>query len=236
MYQTFARAGAFTRLAAPRRMGPRGMVNPEVKGCDMLLTQAGGIVATTGTNANSVLLNGLQAGTGSFNRIGRKVHLKTLRLKGCVEFASTPSAVGAESSNFLRMVVVWDQQPSGGTIPTWDTVFGITDQNGNESSTILSPLRYDNMDRFKVLKDKVIDYQVQPSSPVSTAVITEQVPFDEFVSLGNREVVYASTSNPTTLADISTGGLYVYFRAHVNTGTQGAAVPAVSIARLRYTD
>jgi len=236
MYNTFARAGAFSRSAVARRSVPRGMVNRDVKGCDVLLTQALGIVSTTGTNANAVLLNGIQAGTGSFNRVGRKAHLKSLRLKGTVEFVSTPSATGSEGSNFLRMVVVWDQQPSGGTIPTWDTIFGITDQAGTESSTIMSPLRYDNMDRFKVLKDKTIDYQVQPSTPVTTAQITEQVPFDEFVSLGNREVVFASTSNPTTIADISTGGLYVYFRAFNAITSNSASVNAMSVARLRYTD
>jgi len=209
----------------------------ELKGVDVALTQALGVINTTTTNANCVLLNAIAPGSGSFNRIGRKAHLKSLRLKGTVEFVSTPSAAGIIVGNWLRMVVVWDQQPSSGSIPTWETVFGITDQAGTESSTTLAPLRYDNMDRFKVLKDCIIDYSVQPSTPVSTALVTEQVTFDEFIPLGGRECVYSGQSATCTIADISTGALYVYFRANTNTaGANQAALGAQSLARLRYTD
>jgi len=209
----------------------------EVKGVDVALTQALGVINTTTTNANCVLLNAIAPGSGSFNRIGRKAHLKSLRLKGSVEFVSTPSAAGIIVGNWMRMVVVWDQQPSSGTIPTWDVIFGLTDQAGTETSTTLAPLRYDNMDRFKVLCDKIIDYQVQPSTPVSTALVTEQITFDEFISLGNRECVFSGQSATCTIADISTGGLYVYFRANTNTaGANQCAVAAQSFARLRYSD
>lgn len=208
----------------------------ELKGCDILLTQASPIITTTGTNANALVLNCIQPGSGSWNRIGRKIMLKSIRLRGTVAFSSTPSAAGVENGNWVRMVVVWDQQPSGAAIPTWETIFGITDQAGTESSTIMSPVRYDNTDRFKVLRDKIIDYQLQPSTPVSTASISEQVTFDEYFQLGNREVVYSGQSNPCTIADISTGALYVYFRAFTSDTTQAASVSSVSYARLRYSD
>jgi len=214
----------------------RSRAKTEVKGVDILLTQAAPIITTTGTNANALVLNCIQPGSGSWNRIGRKVHLKSLRMKGSVAFTSTPSAAGAENGNFVRIVVVWDQQPSGAAVPTWDTIFGITDQTGTESSTIMSPPRYDNMDRFTVLKDFTVDYQMQPSTPVSTAAVVEYVPFDCFISLAGREVVFSGQSNPCTIADISTGALYVYFRAITADASQTAQVPATSVARLRYSD
>lgn len=236
MYNTFARAGAFARPTAPRRTAARGMVNQEVKGVDIALTQAPAIITTTTTNANSILLNGIAPGTGSFNRVGRKVVLKTLRLKGAALITQTPSAAGAISPGSLRMVVVWDQQPSGGTIPTWDVIFGITAQDGTESSTVLAPLRYDNMDRFTVLKDKIIDFDSVPGNVVSTASVSTLKSFDEYISLKNRTSVYSGQSAPCTIADISTGGLYVYFRAQNSDGTVALSIDADSFARLRYTD
>jgi len=234
LYNTFARAGAFARPAAHRRTGPRGMVNTEVKGCDVLLTQAS-IITTTNTNANVVLLNGIQQGTGSFNRVGRKLLMKTLRLRGTAVYTSTPSATGVVNGNVMRMVVVYDKQPSAGSIPTWDTIFGITDQQAGETSTVMAPLRYDNMDRFQVLRDKLYEFDVDPAGVVSTGTITQQVVIDEFVTI-NKSVVYATSSNPSTLADISSGGLYVYFRALTQDATSNVTVPATAFARLRYTD
>jgi len=234
--QLLARAAAY-RAARPQYSAPRSFHSPGgLKGTDILLTQAAPIVTTTGTNANIMLLNGIAPGNGSYNRIGRKVSLKSLRLKGAVEFSSIPSATGVEVGNFVRMVVVWDRQP-GGVIPTWDTVFGYTLQDATEASTIMAPLRYDNMSRFTVIKDKIIDYSVQPSSPVSTAAITEQVDFDEYINLGGKVTTYSGQSAPTTIADIATGALYVMWRAYSNNvGQASAAVSAISVARLRYLD
>jgi len=213
-----------------------GRQTGELKGCDILLTQAAPIINTTGSNANIMLLNGIAPGTASYNRVGRKLTFKSLRLKGCVEFTSTPSATGVQFGNFVRMVVVWDKQPTG-TIPTWETVFGYTLENASEASTILAPVRYDNMSRFSVLKDTVIEYDVQPSSPVSTASVTEQVPFDCYVNLGNKVTTYGGQNVPTTIADIATGALYVMWRAHINNaGQQVASVSNVSVGRVRYVD
>jgi len=208
----------------------------EVKGVDVALTQAAPIIITTTTNANATLLNAIAPGSGSFNRIGRKAHLKSLRLKGACVLASTPSAAGVVTGNMLRMVVVWDQQPSSGTIPTWDVIFGLTDQAGTESSTVLAPLRYDNMDRFTVLRDSMVEFETQPAGVVSTGTVTQYKHFDEFIPLKGREVVYSGQSATCTLADISTGGLYIYFRAQVNDATSALSIDADSFARLRYTD
>jgi len=208
----------------------------ELKGVDTTLT-LNPIISTTTTNASSFLLNAIAPGSGSFNRIGRKAHLKSLRLKGSIVFTAVASATGVNFGNWVRMVIVWDKQPNSGTIPTWDSIFGVTDQAGVETSTILSPLKYDNMNRFQILKEKLIDYDVQAASPVSTGSTSELVLFDEYIPLGNRETLYSGQSATCTTADISSGALYVYFRAYTNTpGANVAQVDATSIARLRYVD
>jgi len=136
--------------------------------------------------------------------------------------------------------VVWDKQPSGAAIPAFDTVFGKTDQNGTEQTNFLDPVRYDNMDRFSVLRDCVMDAKPQVEVPTTAGTLPGaivRVPFDEFITLKNRECVFLGQSTPMTIADISTGAIYVYFRSAVaNNDTSDWSIDATSFARLRYVD
>lgn len=211
----------------------------EKKGVDTPLTVAA-IVATTNTNDDCQVLNLIQQGAGSWNRIGRKVNLLSVRLRGTARYVSAVAVTSGDlNANTMRMVVVWDKQPSGAAIPTFDTVFGLTSQTGAETSTFLAPVRYDNMDRFSVLRDIVIPMnpQLWNNEGGSTDASRQDFAFDEFIKLGGREVVYASQTDPLTIADISTGALYVYFRADAQVaGINEIAIDADSFARLRYTD
>ena len=234
MYNTFARAGAFARAPMARRSTPRGMVNASTKGVDVSLSSA--IVNTTNSNASAILVNAIAPGSASFNRVGRKVTLETLRVKGGIEFTMTPSAAGAVSGNAVRMVVVWDQQPNSGSIPTWDTIFGTTDQGGSENSNVNAPLRYDNMDRFRVLKETNIAQDTIPANVVTTGVLKQYKVVDEYISLGKRSSIYSGQSATCTTADISTGALYVYFRCQTSDATSSAIVDSDTFARLRYKD
>jgi len=236
MYQTFSRAGVFARPTARRAIGMMSRRNAlEMKGVDTNLSLTP-IINTSTTNGSSFLLNAIAPGSGSFNRIGRKASLKTLRIKGGFTFVMTPSANGSVQENSVRMVIIWDKQPNSGAIPTWDLIFGSTDQAGTETSTVLSPLRYDNMDRFQVLRDKSFDVPTIAGNVVSTAQIGQFVSVDEFLSLKGRETTYSGQSATCTTADISTGALYVYFRAQNNAATATVNVDADTIARLRYLD
>jgi len=224
-------ASGYHHVAASRRIG-------EVKGLDTDLEQVLGVVATTNTNANAVVLNLIQAGTGSWNRVGRKVNLKSVRLVGVARTTVTPAVTtGSNVANFVRMVVVWDKQPSGGAIPAFDNIFGITAQDGTESCPdILCPPKYDNQDRYRVMRDKVME--MTPAAFAATGTVPSAgllCTFDEYIKLNNAEVVFQGQSSPMTIADVSSGALYVYFRSYNN---QAAVAQAQidAIARLRYID
>lgn len=219
-------------LAAVRRAA-------EKKGMDTSLSSAS-VVATTNTNDNCIVLNLIQQGAGSWNRIGRKVTLNSVRLRGTARLLSAPTAVtGNLLDNTLRMVVVWDKQPSGAAIPTFDTVFGLTDQSGTESTTYLSPVKYDNMDRFSVLRDTIIDCGIKLFNGAGLTENTTRYDylFDEYIPLNGKETTFLGQSVPMTIADISSGALYVYFRAEFNAaGTSAISIDGDAFARLRYTD
>jgi len=217
--------------AAVRRVG-------EKKGVDTVLTLSP-ILSTTNTNGSSFVLNLVQQGAGSWNRVGRKINLQSVRLRGTLTVTYTAVvATGQTFGNVVRMVLVWDKQPSGAAIPTFDTIFGKTDQTGAEATTFLDPVKYDNMDRFSVLRDCVYAASADQMLSAGTGPTAQSnLQFDEFVKLGNREVVFSGQSAPMTIADISTGALYVYFRVETNSATFTTVdVDAQSFARLRYVD
>jgi len=208
----------------------------EIKGMDTDISLTP-IVSTTNTNDCAFCLNLIQSGAASWNRVGRKTHLRSLRIVGSLLFNSQPTGTGGAIDNYVRMVVVWDKQISGAALPQFDAIFGITSQTGAESCPdITCPPRYDNMDRFRVLLDCVIE---QPPLPIQsfagTAAVGHHVPFDKYIKLKNLESVYSTNNNPMTIADVSTGALYIYFRARQNVGGQ-AIVTMDAISRVRYTD
>jgi len=207
----------------------------EMKGVDTDLSVTA-VVGTTNTNANIQVLNLIQQGNGSWNRVGRKTHLSSVRIKGAITFITAPVlATGVASAPSLRILLVWDKQPSGSAIPSFDTMFGITAQDGTESCPdVTCPLKYDNMDRFVVLKDMYMTAPCNPSFSIGSGPqISVNVGIDEYLKLKDLESVYSGQSSPMTIADISTGALYFIVRSQLS-GTSSVNVDG--IARLRYKD
>jgi len=213
----------------------------EKKGVDFPIGSATIITDVLSGNDNTVCLNLVQAGAGSWNRVGRKIQLQSIRLRGCINWVLDQTASSLNyQGNVLRMVVIWDKQPSDGTLPVFDQVFGVTGQDGSETSSFLNPVRYDNMDRFSVLRDCVIDFTppIYNNAASGTAAVVVRKNFDEFIQLKGRETVFSQNTNPMTTAGLSTGGLYVIFRAMESTANTNALFVDLtsSFARLRYID
>lgn len=209
----------------------------ETKGVDISLVQAN-VLNTTNSNAGSTVLNLVAPGTGSYNRVGRKISMKSVRLTGTATFISSPNAAtGNKVSSVVRMVVVYDNQPSG-AIPTFDTIFGKTTQDGTESTTYMDALKYDNMGRFRVLRDVMLTATLAANTAGGTANTNYlDYCFDEYIKLGGLETVYSGQSSPCSIADISSGGLYVFFRADDNSDPERTwTIQGWSYARLRYID
>jgi len=213
-----------------------GGIGLETKGMDTDIS-INPIVATTNTNECCFVLNLIRPGTGSWNRIGRKVHLKSIRIVGTFSFFTQPTAAGVIFQSLARYTIVWDKQPSGAAIPAFDDVFGITDQAGTESCPdVTCPPTYDNMDRFRILLDDTIkQLDIMVTSAGAGPNTTVQFPIDRYLKLPKLECVYSGQAEPQTIADISTGALYIYFRTKTNIANY-ATNQFDGIARLRYLD
>jgi len=222
----------------------------EVKGVDTDISAGSAISATTNTNANIYGINLINQGSGSYNRIGRKTYPVSVRLTGSACFAQRVNATSGNQGNAeLRVVLVWDRQPNAAAIPNFNDIFGHTNALGQETANPLDAVRYDNMARFKILKEFKIKSQLGTTTPGggSENMTTYVCAFDEYYTFKKKatnrlETTYASTQqdpNPPLYTDISTGGLLLVYRyvypTNMVTGDYTVTVNN-GTARYRFTD
>lgn len=187
-------------------------------------------VATVTTSFSTAgvftLLNVPVNGAELYQRVGRKIYMKSLHIRGMVY----PSATTTQDRG--RMVVFYDSQPNAG-VSTLATLFA--DSNAGHATSVDSEINLDNRARFKILADKQYLF---PSVTDTTGVLTNLGPQDNilqtfniniFIKLNGLETIYNAT-NGGTIADITSGSLYVVtFGGLGNYGAQWGS-------RLRYYD
>jgi len=216
---------------------PASRMLQTIKGVDSDLSQS--IIATTTTNAGIDVLNLIVPGSGSWNRVGRKTVCKSVRIKGNLLWANVPTFATGQGmiTTAVRGVLVWDNAPTG-TIPTYDTIFGSTLQAGTEQVTsIFDPVKYDGMERFRVIREWCWEEPPVTVPAFGTGPnMQATVCIDEYVKLPGGGLVsnYSGQSSPQTIADISSGALYLIWRT--TSSTAGGSVTLDAMARLRYYD
>lgn len=207
----------------------------EKKGLDTVIDYDA-IVATTTDNSFTTVLNLVPPGTGSWNRIGKRINPTSVRIRGFLNYQENSDiTAGSFVGTMVRLVVVYDKQPSGNAIPSFDDIFGYTEQDGTESSIAFSGVKFDNTDRFRVLKDDFID--INPSAMVHGGTTNRNniiMYYDQFINLPNTPSVYSGQSATQTISDISTGA--IYFIARRENTSLGGTLYFDGLARLRYTD
>jgi len=182
-------------------------------------------------------LNFIQVGSSMFNRIGRRVEMKSIRFT--MEW-NVINAARVCDMDYGRIIIVYDRQTNG-AYPAITDVIQDTDQTGANTTTSLSGINMNNRDRFVVIMDKRIYLpQVTIAAPgvLTAAFAIDSTRFigivDEFRKLFNLTTHYKADSNPAGIGDISTGALYV-----ISLGTNAAGADAWSVAwnaRLKYVD
>jgi len=239
--RALVQSAVFQKRVASRRLASIG----ELKGMDTTMTHAT-VLATTSDNSDIDVLNLIVPGNGSWNRIGRKINPKTIRITGLATHTyALTTTTNDVRGNVLRMIVVWDANPNGGAtvagggaaLPSFDTIFGGTSQAGTESTTMMDTLKYDAMDRFKILRDVKFQSMVWATPPLAGTQneVENTHVIDEFIQLPECETLYGGQSDPQTIADIQSGGLYVIWRCAANSATNYWSTNSTK-ARLRYAD
>jgi len=200
----------------------------EVKALD--LTQATYQFDTTGS---IIPLNLMQAGSSFFNRIGRKIEMKNIRIVGNI----LPLRTGAE--DYARIMIVYDRQTNG-AIPAMADMLETTPQNGTNNTTSYSGINLNNRDRFTLLRDMRL---ALPSVSVAGTVQTNlgiQDPvcplcnIDMFVKLKGMVTQFKADSSPAVIGDVATGAIYLVTFALYAPGVAAWQIQLES--RLRYND
>lgn len=240
-----ARTGAMAHQMAARsqqrklvRFIPRSLpasfthsttIGKEIKAID--LTYANQLFRTPGTATNVILLNGVQTGAAFYNRVGSRIEMKNLHIRGYINNAATAIATQG------RMLIVYDRQPTG-ALPTIQNLLQTRDQTGATSNTHVSEINLDNRDRFMIVRDVSFYFPpvtntagVLTNGPSYPALEDSQFDVNIFIRLKGLVTHFSSSSNPTTIADIATGGLYAFFVAGQDSTWQWTGG-----FRLRYDD
>lgn len=208
----------------------------ELKGVDFR-TEFNPVISTTDSSGCIHTINLVGAGTGSFQRIGKNVCGKSLRLQGIVAaILKTDGTTGDLLGNTLRLAVVYDAQPNG-NLPVFADIFGITGQDGTVTTEFLDPVRYTETSRFKVLRNIVWDCNPEAyASSGSQHQIGVFKSIDEYIPLDDVMTTFNANTSPASISQITHGAIYLIFRARTNTTDDYFYVSDKFSVRYRYTD
>jgi len=203
-------------VSIPARMPPSEQMYQLVKQAKMetgyLDTDtAGGALDTAGF---IVLLNPVPSGAAQVQRVGKKILLKGLQIRGLVYNGTTAYA------NDIALVVVYDKRPTG-SMPTITAVLKtISSQSMNLD---------DNASRFRIVRRMDACLIGNSTNPTAQSAIS----IDEYVDLKKAITVYKSVGTGA-IGDIGEGALYLLGVGSAAAGT--AAAVATLSARVRYYD
>lgn len=232
-------AARLSSLAVARAAGT------EVKSMDTILAATGGLYFGTGA-PNFQTLNAVKEGASFYNRIGRRIRMKSVHIRGVI--SQTGANAAAVVSNFLgRMLVVYDRQ-SNGAFPTLADVLTDYINTGGTASTANNGINMNNRDRFLVLADMQIclpPIGINGATAASTSCQAVDINgnggdskqaqwnINRFIKLKGIEAHYKANAGDIT--DCATGGLLIFTTATVD----GNATPAYQLtgyARLKFFD
>lgn len=172
------------------------------------------------------LLNGTVPGTQSYQRVGRKINMTSIQLRGYI--GATAFAAPVTSDTEVRIMLVYDKQAN-------TAGFAITDllksqlNAGTTSSLCNDMLNLDNRDRFTILKDMTVALAYQNSGAANSTQGSVTVVDVNCYLKCNLETIYNS-GTAGTIGDIQTGSLYLVTIGDV------ANYSYYCSTRVRYTD
>ncbi|AUM61714.1 capsid [uncultured virus] len=191
-------------------------------------------------NATATILglNLIQVGSSMFNRIGRKIEMRSIRL--VCEMLQIPGLTRATTTVELgRVMVVYDRQTNG-AFPAIADILQDTEQTGANTTNSFSGINMNNRERFVTIIDKKITV---PQGTATAGVLTNVFPndvmlpckWDEFRKLKGLTTHFKADSSPAVIGDIATGGLYIV--SLTNLTAAGAELFQLAWnVRLKYVD
>jgi len=193
----------------------------------MVVSKETGYVDTTGItygldNTGAIRhINVIPQGTSVNQRVGKKVALKSIQLRG--------SAIGRADavSNDYTYIIVYDKRPTGVLPAITDILDSIDPQSMNNDA---------NAGRFRILKrvDNVLVGGTSLTGAVANT-LTEATMRNEdwYLPLNNLQTVFKAATTGV-IADVEQGALYIVTLGNQVSGTTAAQLRAT--IRVRFVD
>jgi len=219
----------------PRQLMPRG----ETKCFDVVNATNGALQVPVACNDAALIfcINAVSTGSGAWNRIGRRITMKSLYLQGF--FTSNLASITAASiAQNVRIMIIYDKQSNGANPALSDILRDQINNNGQDSNLTLqtSGLNMNNRDRFEIILDKrfMLPGCTAAGGPGIFNGGNQTNTVEEFRNLKGREVQFRSDSVPSTVADIAAGSLIMMtFGDRPNTASPFLFTFS---CRIKYTD
>lgn len=192
------------------------------------VSQTNNTFQTTAAGGTFNLLNAVPLGSDLFQRVGRKIKMKSLRIRGCLIGTATASV----GDGILRIIVYYDAQPNGQSPLITDL---IQDSNNSAPTSVRSEMNMNNRARFQILRD----YQMMAPTTVGgqfsfiSDPIEHPIQFDMFIKLKGLEAMYNAT-NGGTISDITSGAIGLV--CIQDTTVTAASLICAYTTRLRFYD
>jgi len=170
-----------------------------------------GSASSVDTVASLVLLNGCVPGSDAINRIGRRIHIKSLYLRAVLSAGATPTNARC------RIMIVYDKQ-SNGAVAVATGANGVLNTN-----TVTAANNLNSRGRYVTLLDWMPVVDVSGMQLLPKVVYLRK----------NIDTVY-NAGTAGTIADISTGSIYLLLLSNL---AAGATAPVLDYTcRLRFED
>ncbi len=183
-------------------------------------TTLGGTASTTAGAIVNASLNIVPEGNGESDRIGRKITIHNIRMRGQLNLFASPAST---SGTIVRVMVYQDMQTNGAAATVGDLL---------ESANWRAYRNLANQSRFVVLLDKVMAISPQAATITSADVIATQnvarvFHFNKKCAIPIEFDNSATTGVITSQRSNNIGVLYI---------AEAATVTLDYICRIRYTD
>lgn len=162
-----------------------------------------------------------QTGSDFTNRIGRKIRIRSVFIRG---YVSKESGAGTAASGpqLLRMILLVDKQPNGVAATTTEVL---------KQATSVSQLNLNNRERFQVIKDKTF---ILDPFDLSTLTFNRLISPVKVYKKLNIPVIF-NASSTGNISDINTNALYMMWIGNVAAGS-GSDGNAIVTTRVRFED
>jgi len=220
----------FSRMAPLSTRGwrpfSRVVANTELKVQDLPVATYN--VSTTSTPASGgITLLAVPVTGADFNaRIGRKIKLKSLYIRGRVgiEDAFSTTANTTVRAQQVRMIIVYDLQPNGAA-PAITDILNTADP--------ASHLQLNFRDRFRVIADKEWTFDIMQFA-IGTSAWNRTIYNVKLYKKLNLDMIFNAV-NGGTVADIASGALYMVWIGS-NPTAADTDINFIGSTRVRYAD